>query len=130
MELKVIKNHVYGENLQSKEMIFKVENSKAVSIAREKGEEKVPVKRWFKVVGYKFVMKSYNVLSIKPQSITSEGLSFTMDSDFDIQPFGNFMIVKNSKKGDVYILGKGESITFRRNIQNGYEEYILSIKEN
>lgn len=129
MELLVTLNKVYGDNSSTSSNVVVVNEKKTVELAGRKAEKKVPVKKWFRVVGHKFVMYRRTTLAITPQSITNEGVSFTISSDVGIQPHGTFTMVKNSKKGDVYILGKGESIAFRTSLEKNYEEIILSIKE-
>ena len=128
MDIVVDKKVVGNDSLSTQE--FKISEGKTILVASRKYERRVPVRKWFKVVGHKLVMCRLTTLAIIPQTITNEGFSFVVKTEENLTPFGNFTMVKNKKKGDIYILGKGENITFKTNFEGQDEEYIIKIKEN
>jgi len=128
MEIVVTRKFAGKDEVLSTET-YKLKESETILLASRKWEKKVPVKKWFRVVGHKLVMCSKTMLAIKPQSVNENGFAFTVLSEANIVPTGNITMVKNPKKGDVYILGVGENITFTTQDENPNEEYNITIKE-
>ena len=129
MEIVVTKKFANDDKALSTET-YKLKEKETILVSSRKKEKRVPVKKWFKVVGHKLVMYAKTMLAINPQSISENGFSFTILSEANITPTGNITMVKNPKIGDVYILGVGESITFTTQGENPNEEYNITIKEN
>ena len=122
----VVTTKLVGEEKVLSTYEFEIKENKPTLVASRKVEY---MKRGL-FGGRKLVMCSLSLLEITPQNINKEGFSFTFKSEFKISPSGKFTMIKNPKKGDVYVLGVGESITFTTQDNNPNEEYIISIKEN
>ena len=123
--MKLVVNNARLSSVQEYDLV----KGKTIELDGVKAERKDPVRKWFRVVGYKLVMYRATIIAITPRIINSEGISFTVKGDASIIPSGEFMMVKNAKDGDVYFLKEGQTMTFKTSGLGGNNEYIVSIKE-
>ena len=127
MKIVVTKKFSGGNETLSTNYYEALTNKKLTIVSR-KVEKKLPVRKWFRVVGYRLAMFNEDILTLIPQSVNKEGITFIIESKINVTASGDVVIVKNAKKGDVYILGVGKSITFTTQDENPNEEYNISIK--
>ena len=128
MEIVVTSKLIGSEEILSTKT-FKLKEKETIVLSSRKWEERVPVKRWFKVVGHKLVMHSKVILSIKLQTLSQHGFSFTIVGKPMLTAKGDVAIVKIPKQGDVYVLDVGNSISFITQNENPNEEINILVKE-
>lgn len=123
--MKIIVKNEKLSSVQEYELV----KGKTIELDGIKAERREPVRRWFRVVGHRFVLYRATIICLTPRLISDDSISFSVAGESQITPSGNFMMVKNKKDGDVYILKKGDTISFKTNGLGEDNEYSVSIKE-
>ena len=97
---------------------FDIIKGKPITIDSVKAEKKVPIKKWFRVVGYRLVMYPNIIMSIKVRSISKDSFTFIIEEPKNFQ-----------SKVEERTLKRGENFSIKTNELGMDNEYIFSIKE-